>query len=168
MNDSKLAFVPIDLESTAQLVVRFRADSFACSFGTDERFYEADGKGGERYLTWLATCMKEVPGSCVHVWKNDAIIGQLEMGRYRGDPKIGYAYLYYLAPTYRNRGLGVHLDRYASEYFADLGFQSARLNVSPTNRVAMRFYAKNGWHDLGPRSDHPEVHDMQKELSIDA
>jgi ribosomal protein S18 acetylase RimI-like enzyme len=151
-----------------QLSVRFRADSFTCSFGSDERFYEADGKGDERYLAWLARRMHEMPGSCIHVWMNDVIIGQMEMGRFRGDPKVAYVYLYYLVPAYRNRGLGVQLDRYATAFLTDHGFRSARLSVSPTNRQAMRFYLKHGWLDLGPCSGHAEVHDMCKEFSVDA
>jgi hypothetical protein len=38
------------------------------------------------------------------------------------------------------------------------------LNVSPSNLPAMRFYLKNGWRDLGPGQDRPEVHGMEKRL----
>ena len=168
MSESELVLAPIDLDSTVELVVRFRADSFACSFGSDERFYESDGKGHERYLIWLQKRMEEMPGSCVHVWRDNEIIGQMEMGRFREEPKVGYVYLYYLLPAFRNRGFGADLDRYATAYLTHQGFLSARLNASPTNLQAMRFYLKNGWIDLGPRAGHPEVHDMEKELSGDA
>ena len=164
MTDAKLAFAPIDLNSAADLTIAFRADSFVCSFGSDERFYEADRKGHERYLAWLQNLMQSMPGSCVHVWQGDDIIGQIEMNRFKGQPAIAYVNLFYLAPAYRNRGLGHCLDQYAMTYFADRGFQSARLSVSPTNRQAMRFYLKNGWHDLGPQLGHAEVHLMQKKI----
>jgi ribosomal protein S18 acetylase RimI-like enzyme len=161
---NNLVFAPIDIQSAANLAVRIRADSFACSFGSADRFHEFDGKGGERYLAWLAKRMEEMPGSCVHVWRDDAIVGQIEMGRFREDPGVGYVYLYYLLPALRDRGLGVHLDRYATAYLRQRGFQKARLNVSPTNHRAMKFYLKNGWIDLGPRVNHPEVHNMAKDL----
>ncbi|MBH8555831.1 hypothetical protein I8751_26485 [Nostocaceae cyanobacterium CENA357] len=45
--------------------------------------------------------------------------------------------------------------------------QSARLSVSPTNLVAMRFYLKQGWVDLGQREDAPEVHDLEKTYEAD-
>lgn len=164
MSGIDLRFEPIDLEAAAAIAVRFRADSFVCSFGSANRFYEADGLGHERYLVWLRGLMQTLPGSCVHVWRADAIVGQIEMSRFKNDPRMGYVNLYYLAPDYRNRGLGRLLDEHATAYLRALGFSAARLNVSPTNAQAMRFYAKNGWIDLGSRPGHPEVHTMEKTL----
>jgi ribosomal protein S18 acetylase RimI-like enzyme len=135
-----------------------------CSFGSAERFYESDGRGHERYLVWLRERMQSVPGSCVHVWNGDSVVGQIEMGRFKGDPEIGYVNLYYLAAACRNRGLGRRLDEHATEFLRGLGFRAARLNVSPTNAQAIRFYIKNGWRDLGPSPLHPEVHSMEKKL----
>ena len=165
-SETELRFEPIDLESAAKTAVGFRADSFVCSFGSDERFYEADGRGDERYLVWMRELMRALPGSCVHVWKDDTVIGQLEMSRFKADPRIGYVNLYYLVPSYRNRGLGRRLDEYATAFLDSSGFRTARLSVSPTNQQAMRFYLKNDWRDLGPRSGHPEVHLMEKELAL--
>ena len=82
--------------------------------------------------------------------------------RFRGDS--GYVNLYYLAPQYRDQGWGRFLDGYAVSYLTSLGFSAARLSVSPTNLQAMRFYAKQGWTDLGPRPDAPEVHLMGRDL----
>ena len=36
----------------------------------------------------------------------------------------------------------------------------ARLTVSPTNGRALRYYARHGWRDLGPRAGASHVHDM--------
>jgi GNAT superfamily N-acetyltransferase len=166
-SDTDLRFEPIDLASAAETAVRFRADSFVCSFGSAAHFHEADGKGHERYLVWLAELMRALPGSCVHVWQGTDIIGQLEMSRFKGEPQIGYVNLYYLAPTYRNRGLGRRLDEYVTRYLYGRGLRTARLNVSPTNEQAVRFYLNNGWRSLGPCPGHPEVHSMEKELAVD-
>ena len=46
----ELSFQPIDLKQHANVCIRFREDSFVCSFGSAGRFHEADGKGAERYL----------------------------------------------------------------------------------------------------------------------
>jgi len=162
--EPELRFEPIDLSSAADIAIRFQADAFQCSFNSTEGFYEADGKGHERYLVWLAERMRSLPGSCVHVWSRDSIIGQLQMGRFRPDPQLGYVNLYYLAPSYRDRGLGGQLDGYATEYLKGQGFGAARLSVSPNNAQALTFYLKNGWQNLGPRPDHPEVHLMGKDL----
>jgi ribosomal protein S18 acetylase RimI-like enzyme len=78
---------------------------------------------------------------------------------------MGYVSLYYLAPAYRDRGLGRSLDEYATTFLRGLGFAAARLSVSPTNNQAVRFYLKNGWRDLGPHELHPYVHVMQKDLA---
>jgi ribosomal protein S18 acetylase RimI-like enzyme len=164
VSGAELRFEPIDLDTAAEAAVAFRADSFVCSFGSAERFYEADGKGHERYLVWLRQLMQSIPGSCVHAWDGGTVIGQLEMNRFKGEPRLGYVNLYYLVPEYRNRGLGRRLDEYATAFLRSLGFPAARLSVSPTNQQAVRFYSKNGWQSLGPRPDHPEVHLMEKRL----
>ena len=160
----ELKFEPINLDLHSDICVRFRADSYVCSFGSDARFYEEAGKSGELYLTRIAERMIQLPGSCVHVWQGQAIVGQIELNRYKTDPSLGYVNLYYLAPQYRDQGWGRFLDGYAVSYLTSLGFSAARLSVSPTNLQAMRFYAKQGWTDLGPRPDAPEVHLMGRDL----
>ena len=70
--EPELRFEPIDLSSAADIAIRFQADAFQCSFNSTEGFYEADGKGHERYLVWLAERMRSLPGSCVHVWSGDS------------------------------------------------------------------------------------------------
>jgi ribosomal protein S18 acetylase RimI-like enzyme len=106
--------------------------------------------------------MTEIPNSCVHVWKEDQIIGQIEMMLWKRDSSVGYVNLFYLTPEFRGHGFGQQLDRHATHFFKHLGCQSAHLNVSPTNQVAMRFYLKHGWVDLGQREDDPEVHYLEK------
>jgi ribosomal protein S18 acetylase RimI-like enzyme len=149
LQSSIFEFKPIDLERHQDLCVRFRADSFVCSFGSDDRFYEEDGNGAERYLQWLMQRMAKIPNSCVHIWKEEQIIGQMEMRRWKHDLNVGYVNLFYLIPEFRGQGLGQQLDRYAANFFRQLGCRSARLNVSPTNPAAMKFYLKQGWNDLG-------------------
>jgi GNAT superfamily N-acetyltransferase len=162
LQPSILQFQPIDLAQHQELCLQFRADSFVCSFGSAERFYNEDGSGAAEYLHWLNRRMKEIPNSCVHVWQAGRIIGQLEMRRWKPDPEVGYVNLFYLIPKYRAQGLGQQLDQYAADFFAQLGCRAARLSASPTNGRAMRFYLKQGWVDLGPRADVPEVHYLQK------
>ncbi|MBF2028299.1 MAG: GNAT family N-acetyltransferase [Oscillatoriales cyanobacterium C42_A2020_001] len=157
-----LEFKPIDLERNHDLCVQFRADSFLCSFGSAARFYKEDGSGVEEYLQWLRHRMTEIPNSCVHVWQEEQIIGQVEMMRWKNDSSIGYVNLFYLIPEFRGQGFGQQLDQYAAHFFKHLGCHSARLNVSPANGMAMRFYLKHGWIDLGERDDDPEVHYIEK------
>ncbi|KAM3099112.1 GNAT family N-acetyltransferase [Phormidesmis sp. 146-12] len=161
MHLSTLEFKPINLELHQELCIQFRADSFVCSFGSSDRFYQEDASGA-KYLQWLKQRMTEMPNSCVHIWKGEQIIGQIEMQRWRLNPEAGYVNLFYLTPEFRGQGLGQQLDRYAASFFKQLGCKTARLNVSPTNLGAMRFYLKYGWVDLGQRTDDPEVHYLEK------
>jgi ribosomal protein S18 acetylase RimI-like enzyme len=162
LSASNLEFKSIDLALDRDLCVRFRADSFICSFGSADRFYGEDYRGADRYLQWLRQKIIELPNSCVHVWQKDRIIGQIEMQLWNQDPQIGYVNLFYLVPEFRDRGFGRQLDRYATNFFNRLGCHSARLSVSPTNLIAMRFYLRQGWVDLGQREDAPEVHYLEK------
>lgn len=157
-----LDFKPINLEQHQDLCIRFRADSFVCSFGSADLFYKEDGSGADSYLQWLRHRLTEIPNSCVHVWQGEQIIGQIEMGRWKYDPNIGYVNLSYLIPEFRGQGFGQQLDGYAANFFKQLGCHSARLSVSPTNLGAMRFYLKQGWVNLGQREDAPEVHELKK------
>jgi ribosomal protein S18 acetylase RimI-like enzyme len=140
-----LEFKPINLEQHQDLCVRFRADSFVCSFGSADRFYEQNGSGAEGYLQWLRQRIAEIPSSCIHVWQGERIIGQIEMRRWKHDLSVGYVNLFYLIPEFRGQGLGPQLDRHAADFFRQLGCRSVRLSASPTNLVAMRFYLKQGW-----------------------
>ncbi|BAU41086.1 Acetyltransferase (GNAT) family protein [Leptolyngbya sp. O-77] len=161
-SDAAFEFKPIDLAKHHQVCVQFRADAFVCSFGSAERFYEPNGAGAVQYLRWLERRIAELPNGCVHLWKTGQIIGQIELGRWKRDASVGYVNLFYLAPEYRGQGLGARLDEYAAEFFGQHGYGRARLSASPTNLVAIAFYQKRGWVDLGQRRDMPDTHYFEK------
>jgi RimJ/RimL family protein N-acetyltransferase len=151
-----LSFRPIDLRADLESAVRFRRDSFVCSFGDDGRFDEA------QYVSFLKAKQARDPWLAVHVFRDDQLIGQMELDAYKPEPWIGYVNLYYLAPAYRGLGLAAQLDAYASDYLQRSGFASAQLSVSPTNTRALRFYRRHGWSDVGPRPG--DVRLMHKEI----
>lgn len=157
-----LEFKTVNLAEDSEISVKFREDSFVASFGNADLFYEEDGKGDIRYLEFLAKKIQTDPRFAVHVWENDQIIGQVEIGTLRTDPSIGYVNLYYLKKEKRGHGYAPLLDQYTSKVFKEMGLKKARLSVSPTNARAIKFYERMKWIDLGPREDHPEVHFMEK------
>jgi len=157
-----LRFAPIDLVANASEAVAFRADSFEVSFGSSERFFSDWGCQGERYLEHLRARMSELPGSCVHAWLGDELIGQVELRGGREDRSEGYVNMYYLIPERRGAGYAAELDRYSIAWFLKQGLSRAALGVSPTNIRAIRFYLKQGWIDSGVHPRHPAVRLMRK------
>lgn len=155
-----LTFLPINLDLHSDLCIKFRADSFVASFGTDHPFFEEDGLGDTRYLDWLRSRNPNRYG-IFHIWLNEKIIGQLELGESKSSGDDGYIHLYYLIPECRGKGFSVELDQFAMNFLRSLGFKKARLSVSPTNLRAVTFYKKNGWIDLGAR-DEPELQTIIK------
>ncbi len=161
-----LTFRSADLNTHLEACIRFRADTFVCGFGSAERFYGEDGKGVDSYITWVKEKAAALPGSVVHVWDGEQIIGQIEMGLVPNIESVGYVNLFYLTPQYRGRGLGALLEAYAWQYLGALGCTSLRLSASPTNTPAWLFYQRNGWEDLGPREDDPAVRKLQKHAKV--
>ena len=149
MCDPMLSFREIDLTLHAALCVRFRADSYVCGDGNDARFWAGAGPDGGRYLARLSDYSRELPGSCVHAWLEDQVVGQIEMKRDRESADAAKVNLFYLAPEFRGRGLGAQLERYAVEFLRRAGFARAWLRVSATNARALAFYAKHGWQEAG-------------------
>lgn len=157
-----LQIKPIDFEEHASVCVRFRRDSFVCSFGVDS-FFEEAGPGGERYLEWTRARAARFPNGYVHAWIGGEIVGQMEL-QILEDPRIGYVSLFYLVEAMRGSGLGGELQRYALEFFRTQGVASAQLSVSPTNLRALGYYEKHGWRDLGPRPGRDFVHLMERDV----
>lgn len=147
-----LSFLPINFELHSELCIKFRSDSFICSFGTADPFLEDDGLGSQKYLEWLKSKNCENYGT-FHIWRGQQIIGQLELGERKTIDDFGYVNLYYLVPNWRGRGVSYHIDEFAMTFLKRLGYQRARLSVSPSNSRAIKFYIRNGWVDLGTRTD---------------
>jgi ribosomal protein S18 acetylase RimI-like enzyme len=164
VDDSPL-FLQIQMPRDANTCVKFRRDSYACSFSDPERFDRECGRDGDLYLDWLSARIKEFPEGFVHVWRMGEIVGQMEM-RPRGNPAFGYINLFYLVPAVRGTGLSQSLHQYALSVFASLGLGLLQLSVSRSNPRAPAFYRKHGWQDLGPRQGYHGIHLM--ELSLHA
>jgi ribosomal protein S18 acetylase RimI-like enzyme len=157
-----LEFHEIDVDRDRETCVQFRADSFAESFGSTDEFFRYAGPQGWSYLEGLRTKMQDWPGSCVHGWHADEIVGQIELRRDRTDRAYAHVLLYYLRPDARGRGFGDDLDTYVARFLREAGVRRATLRVSPTNLRAMAYYRKHGWRDRGPDPEHASVHVMER------
>jgi ribosomal protein S18 acetylase RimI-like enzyme len=155
-------FREVDLDHDAEICLQFRIDSFVESFGSAERVFQAAGEGGKDYLAGLRAKNREWPGSCVHAWLGNEIIGQVEMRRQPADRSRAHVLLYYLRPDMRGRGFGSELDANVLRSSRAAGVDTTTLRVSPSNARAMAFYRKHGWHDRGRDPQHPDVHVMER------
>ena len=164
MSISDLQYKPIDLDRHTEVFLDFICDTHLCSFGTMEGFRDENGQGAERFIERVRARLAEEPGSCLHVWRNGEIVGQLHLGRFV-DPAIGYINLFYVSPAWRSTGVASAMENYACAYLQAQGFQSACLSVAAQNHRAIRFYEKQGWTDLGPRQDKPGTHNMEKRFA---
>ncbi|NEP17415.1 MAG: GNAT family N-acetyltransferase [Leptolyngbya sp. SIO4C1] len=148
-----IAFTPIDLSRHADLCMQFRRDAMICSFVDGAQRFERDDSGC--YLDWLKQQIKKWPEGCVHVFKEDSIVGQIEMRQISSSQ--GYIHLFYLIPELRGQGLGDRLHQYALQTCQQRGLQRVQLACSPTNQRAMAFYQKHGWRDVGVKPGYTDI-----------
>ncbi|MFZ9594506.1 MAG: GNAT family N-acetyltransferase [Bdellovibrionia bacterium] len=158
MTSPSLEFKPVNWEKDLDHAVRFREDSFICSFGDAKRFNPSD------YVDALMRMIKEDPESAVHIWLSEQLVGQMELGQFKLDPSAGYIDLCYLIPEMRGKGYSNSLDAYAMSFLGRRGFKKAYLSVSPSNKRAMSYYGRMGWTSCGVRPDSPEVILMIKSI----
>lgn len=157
-------FLPIDLSRDFQTCVQFLCDAFVCSYGNADEFERMGGAAA--YLSGLEDLVSTFPEGAIHVWRQERIVGQIEM-RIRADSAIGVVNLCYLVPEERGGQLGTELQSCIINLFRKYGVETGRLSVSPSNTRAMKYYSKHGWRDLGPRPDRPYVHAMEFDVRRD-
>jgi len=140
-----LQFITINVEQHSNVVIKFRSDSFAVSFGDSSDFDK------ENYLRSLKEKTTIYPEGFVLAKEDNRYVGQLELSirEYEGKD-IGFVHLYYLTPEERGKGKGQELHDYAKEFFKNNHVSEFHLRVSPTNTAAMKFYRKIGMNEIGP------------------
>jgi GNAT superfamily N-acetyltransferase len=159
---SKLRLRPIDLERHADVCVRFRRDTYRCSFRS-EVLFEVHFGGDVGYVDWLREQIASVPVRAMHLWRGSEIIGQFEMTP-RAAPETSYVSLVYLAAHERGTGAGDVLHGHVVRLLRERGATCAELDVAPRNTRAVRYYEKHGWKSLGPNPRSAEVQRMRLEL----
>src|SRR3546814_7939742 len=70
---------PSDLMKDVETCVRMRRDMYRTSFGTEAGFDEGMGPGNAHYIEQLRSRILQVPEGNAHLWRDDRIVGQLEM-----------------------------------------------------------------------------------------
>lgn len=163
-----LSFLPIDIEKTRELCIRFRRDTAIVSFGHDRDIVDMPG-GVDGYIDKLREWQSRLPGGCVHAFESSTIVGQIELDLVQEDARtIGFVRLFYIVPERRGFGLGRELDRYASDFFEARNLSEMRLRVAITNTAARNFYRAVGWTELGTSATDARLLVMTKKLRASA
>src|SRR5690348_2151045 len=137
-----LKYRTIHLPNDAALVARNRRYACIETFGNDACF-----EGDVRYLAWLKDKVEEFPDGFVLAFAGSRCVGHLELEVPYG-LSAGYVNLFYIMREFRGSGYGARLHAFAERYFRSWEAHRIELHVSPTNRRAMEFYRKLGYHTV--------------------
>jgi GNAT superfamily N-acetyltransferase len=139
-----LAFRPACPRGDASLLIAFGRDLYRESLGSDAEFRRDYGAYGEKFPLWIAACVAADPGFATLLTENDKAIGLVVLGMSRRKA-LGHVHHFYIVPERRGCGFGGLLDDYARCTLGRAGASRARLNVTPGNARAIRFYLAQGW-----------------------
>jgi len=153
----ELTYRTIDPLRDADLAVRHHIDACVATYGDDTRF-----QGTAQYLRWLEKKVEEFPEGYLLAYRDDRCVGQLELEVPYGMTS-GYVNLFYVTPEFRGIGFGRLLHQRAEFYFRSWEATLVRLHVSPTNRPAMRFFLRMGYHRTFSAAD-KRLWELEKEL----
>jgi len=149
-----IQYKKIDLNGNFERALTFRLDSFVCSFGSDQEFWQEAGTAGHIYRDKLEQRKDDEAWRYYHVWHAGRIVGQLEFRTFSDWDTLGYVHLFYLIREYRGIGVFDHLHRFVEEQLIMAGCSGAVLSASKTNLPALKAYERHGWYWLGPNPKH--------------
>lgn len=149
-----IQYKKIDLNSNFERALKFRLDSFVCSFGSDQEFHKEAGADGHIYRDKLEQRKDDAGWFYFHVWHAGRIVGQLEFRGFSDWEKLGYVHLFYLIPEYRGIGVFDQLHRFVEDTLINAGCNGAVLTASKTNLRALMAYERHGWYWMGPNPKH--------------
>ncbi len=126
------------------MLIAFGRDLYRESLGSDVEFRRDYGAYGQKYPLWIAACAAAGPGFAALLIESGEAIGLVVLGMStRKD--LGHVHHFYIVPERRGQGFGGLLDEYARRTLGRAGASRARLNVTPRNERAIRFYLAQGW-----------------------
>lgn len=142
---SNLRYTLMDPDEYREAYIAFRSESWEASLGEKLPRTLAEG-------FWEEACelYRRFPQGLVLGWLTDDLAGMIQI-----DPllfeqeKVINIPFYYMKPEYRRLGIGVQLLGCAVTLGRQMGMKSIRLRTFEKNEVALRFYRRNGFKDIG-------------------
>ena len=139
-DDANLSYAAFDPRENEDTYKAFYRSAWLAAHG-DLEFFTPDW-----FFDSAVRLYEEDPRSVVGVYKDDELIGILELDGARGRASgYGWISLICLKEDYRGAGLGVQPLGYAILYFRRLSMSSVRLHVSEENAKAVSFYKRYGF-----------------------
>jgi len=149
-----IGFRPINGIADAPTLIAFGRGLYFESLGSEAHFFRDFGERGQRFPFWVAACAAIDPGFAVFLTEEEKIIGMAVLGADHREKAVGHVHHFFVTASHRGQGFGGLLDDYARATLRSAGFTRARLNVTPRNARAIRFYLAQGWDDVsGAKSD---------------
>lgn len=142
----KLEFRPVNLEKHLQQSIKFRQDTWLVSYGNLDGYSEKDT------INWFEKLAVSNPSGFLHIWLDDALIGQLEFNCQLLDDKqkpFVYINLFYLIDAYRGKNAANLIHEYVMQQAATNQCEYALLRYIPGNIRAKKFYLKHAWNKVG-------------------
>lgn len=155
-----LKFRALDLDANFERALAFRRDSYLCSFGRVDGFWDEVGIQGALYRAKLAERMHDPAWGYFHAWHGGRIVGQVEFKDFSGIEGLsdyGYVHLFYLVPSYRGRGLFKQLEGFVFDTLRARGRAGAVLSVARGNAPALAAYRSHGWRCWAQNPKHEET-----------
>ncbi|MCA0970207.1 GNAT family N-acetyltransferase [Halobacillus litoralis] len=142
----------VRFEQDQDKLLSFRRDAELESYGHMERFDETS------YLKRIRSRIDNKSGGQVFIVEDGFPIGQIGC-EIRGN--LGYVNIFYLVPSYRGKGYGKKLIRWAEDYFREHELNTYQLKVAKRNIRAVSLYEKEG---LVPVKKEEECYIMEKDI----
>lgn len=139
-----LEFKKVNLDHL-DICLKFRKDSYFCSFGSMDGALAELGENGEIYFSKMKERINDPQWNFIHVWHHQEIIGQIEFRNFSDLFGFGYVHLFYIKPEYRGVGLFKQLDEYVKKTLSSQKCRGVMLSVSQTNLRALKTYEQHGW-----------------------
>lgn len=131
--------------------IRLRAlsespDAFSSTLAEEQRLSDAD---------WQERCRSDRVAQFLAVSTDGDLCGIAVGAPYEGEPASAGLFGMWVAPEFRQRGLGVSLVNAVIQWAHDAGYQRLVLDVGDDNRPAVRLYESCGFVPTGIKGTLP-------------
>lgn len=139
------SFEPIDFEKNYELFLNFRRATNVDIIGS----FDLNEDAIKRYIDKNIQSFGEE--AFVHMFLNNEIIGQIEMGTKNDN---GYVYFFYITPSFRSKGYFKFLHQKMLTVMKEKKqYEYVMLSTASWHKSAINIYEKYGWEFFGENKE---------------